>query len=285
MHTLGRQYEAVVGISVGAINALRIAQYSPADHKNAAIALRDDWHAISTDQVLKSWFPLIGPVIGFFKGSVKNNSPLRKFLNERVQLNSITTSGCLMKVGATNMRTYQIEYFDQFGEVDPITAAMASSAFPGQMPAEKIGNDLYLDGGIRDIAPVYEAIKLGATHVDVITTGPREVDTVQEGYTGGNMLGLLTNILDVMSAEISLNDLRLAEFVNEILLLRQYAPADVLTTLSNRDGQRHVQLQHIYPASKLIDMPLDFDPKKMAELWKIGKARAEELIPDDNHHE
>lgn len=282
MYTLERQYDAVVGISVGAINALRIAQFSPVDHKEAAVALRDDWHSISTDQVLKSWAPVIGPIIGFFKGSLKNNAPLRKFLEERVQVQAIMESGCLLKVGATNMRTYDIEYFDQFGAVDPITAAMASSAFPGQMPPERVNGDLYLDGGIRDITPVYEAIKLGATHVDVISTGPLESE--EDGYTGGNMLTLLQDILNVMSNEVSSNDIKLARLVNEILRLRSYAPADVLATLPDRSGQRDVVITHIHPAKKLMDAPLDFDTEKMKELWAIGKARAEELVPNDDNH-
>jgi NTE family protein len=48
---------------------------------------------------------------------------------------------------------------------------MASTAIPFVFPAGKIGDDYYMDGSVRQIAPLSPALHLGATRIIVLAVG------------------------------------------------------------------------------------------------------------------
>lgn len=60
--------------------------------------------------------------------------------------------------------------------------ALASAAIPVLFPPVRIGNELFVDGGLRQNTPISPALRLGATHVFAIGTS-REIrgDDVREG--------------------------------------------------------------------------------------------------------
>jgi NTE family protein len=92
--------------------------------------------------------------------------------------------------------------------------ALASAAIPLLFPPVKIGNELYLDGGLRQNTPISPALRLGATHIFTIGSS-REVNGVQVNEGKGKrtrapgaafLLGKVLNafLLDHVDADLEL---------------------------------------------------------------------------------
>jgi NTE family protein len=81
-------------------------------------------------------------------------APLRDTLNRLVDFRLIGADGCRLTVGAANVRTSEMTYFDS--RHMPLTAdhVMASGALPPAFPPILIDNELYWDGGILSNTPV-----------------------------------------------------------------------------------------------------------------------------------
>ena len=59
-----------------------------------------------------------------------------------------------LTVGAANVRTGEMRYFDSRDEAITVKHVMASGALPPAFPAVRIGDDLFWDGGILSNTPV-----------------------------------------------------------------------------------------------------------------------------------
>jgi NTE family protein len=92
--------------------------------------------------------------------------------------------------------------------------ALASAAIPLLFPPVQIGNELYLDGGLRQNTPIAPALRLGATHIFTVGSS-REVKGVRvhEGATKKSqapgaafLLGKILNafLLDHVDADLEL---------------------------------------------------------------------------------
>jgi NTE family protein len=92
--------------------------------------------------------------------------------------------------------------------------ALASAAIPLLFPPVQIGNELYLDGGLRQNTPIAPALRLGATHIFTVGSS-REVKGVRvyEGTTKKSqapgaafLLGKILNafLLDHVDADLEL---------------------------------------------------------------------------------
>src|SRR5262249_32750021 len=82
-----------------------------------------------------------------------STSPLEKTLTELVDFSKIARCTPRLTIGAANVRTSRMTYFDS-REI-PITArhVMASGAPPPAFPAVRIDGELYWDGGILSNTP------------------------------------------------------------------------------------------------------------------------------------
>jgi NTE family protein len=81
--------------------------------------------------------------------------------------------------------------------VDPVIGALASSAIPGIFEAYKIGQEHYIDGGVRETVPVRALVQMGATEVIAIVCSPQRMPKAGDaGYQDflTNLLGSLTGI-------------------------------------------------------------------------------------------
>jgi NTE family protein len=116
------------------------------------------------------------------------------------------------RVGAVNLRTGQIVYYasDHWAFLN---AVIASTAEPVTMPLRQIGVvDWYYDGGLRDIAPLKQAISLGATRIVVVLCQPPKLSE----FTGdaGDVLKVASRVVGIVSNEILENDIQRAEETN-----------------------------------------------------------------------
>lgn len=173
----------VAGISIGAINSAIIAGNEP---KVRVEKLREFWEKITTPMELvtdtkadpiRVWFNQISAMssmmfgqLGFFsprwpnpwllpKGSAGatsyyDTSSLRKTLEQLVDFDRINHRRTRLSVGAVNVRTGNLVYFDnREREIKP-EHIMASGALPPGFPAVEIDGQHYWDGGLVSNTPL-----------------------------------------------------------------------------------------------------------------------------------
>jgi len=156
------------------------------------------------------------------KASLENRLPFKQFEDLKVPLS----------IGATNVETGQDTWFHA-GPIIP--ALMASSATPGIFPPVKIGEDIFIDGGVTDNLPLVELVREGCG----------VIYTVNSGYAGETKRApknFLENILDARD---------IAQYQTtryEIELIKSLYPA--------------VKIIPIEPRAGLTLAPYDFTPEK-----------------------
>lgn len=181
LHEAGMEPDWVIGTSIGAINAGIIAGNIPGER---VAALREFWRRVSHDPGVESlsrlpffgnlfpnWATVAGGVAGFFRPNPQaffgpdvpltperagyySCAPLERTLAELIDLKAL--NGCVprLTVGAAEVRTAQMRYFDSRDMRLTIRHIMASGALPPAFPAIRIGGELYWDGGVLSNTPV-----------------------------------------------------------------------------------------------------------------------------------
>jgi NTE family protein len=184
LHEAGVELDWIIGTSIGAINASLIAGNKFADRlvklgefwkrmeRPSAGRIASAWPGLSD---MWSWWPtVVDGIPAFFKPNPQafwaatvplgvNNAAfystdaLRKTLSELVDFSIINTGSPRLTVGAANVETSMMHYFDS--RETPITTEqiMASGALPPAFPAINIDDQFFWDGGILSNTPT-EAI-------------------------------------------------------------------------------------------------------------------------------
>jgi NTE family protein len=83
-----------------------------------------------------------------------DTSPLMRTLSKLVNYERINERETRLTVGAANVRTSEMRYFDSRDMDLDIRHVMASGELPPAFPAVRIDGDLYWDGGILSNTPV-----------------------------------------------------------------------------------------------------------------------------------
>jgi NTE family protein len=181
LHEAGIEPDWVIGTSIGAINASLIAGNDPASRM---ARLEEFWHRVQHGPwqqtaasfpvfggLLANWLTIAGGVPSFFtpnplafagpqlplganSAGYYSTMPLLETLNALVDFQRINSQATRLTVGAANVRTSDMRYFDS--RVMPLDArhVMASGALPPAFSAIRVDGDLYWDGGILSNTPV-----------------------------------------------------------------------------------------------------------------------------------
>lgn len=175
----GFEPEMVYGISVGALNTTFLANEAG---KRQRENLKTDW-PLAGRKLLEFWIKHItqpqdisalrsrvmlgmNTLMSRFDGIV-DPSPLHRLIRKNVQAENLAASPLHVKIGAVNIETGEIRYVSP-DQPEYLDFVFASSSIPLLMPAVQIGRALYLDGGLREVAPVRQAIEDGATEIVLI---------------------------------------------------------------------------------------------------------------------
>ena len=181
LHEAGIEPDWVIGTSIGGINGAIIAGNEP---QNRVKSLIEFWSRVGhqslidenwlTNAFLGLWgnFNTVAQgVPGFFKpnpsaiwglhtpvgaeaASFYTTEPLRTTLKELVDFSLINAKRPRFTVGAVNIRSGDMTYFDSPNvEIGP-DHIMASGALPPAFPAIPIDGELFWDGGIYSNTPV-----------------------------------------------------------------------------------------------------------------------------------
>ena len=184
LHEAGIEPDWVIGTSIGAINAGIIAGN---EVKNRLPRLQEFWRRVERREILDFASPwrslidaasnfntLIGGIPGFFepnplafwgmhirlgaeKAGYYSTAPLEATLTELVDCSLLNRCSPRLTVGAANVRTSEMRYFDGRDTEITVKHIMASGALPPAFPAIRIDDEYYWDGGILSNTPT-EAI-------------------------------------------------------------------------------------------------------------------------------
>lgn len=181
LHEAGIEPDWIIGTSIGAINASLIAG-NPVERRLKC--LHAFWSRVEHSPVHQAFaaLPLLGPAaatwltlvqgigpffapnplafagphvpLGAEGAAYYSTHPLEATLRELVDLPTLNRGDCRLTVGAANVRSGQMRYFDSRDMELDLRYVMASGALPPAFPPVRIGDDLYWDGGILSNTPV-----------------------------------------------------------------------------------------------------------------------------------
>ena len=181
LHEAGLEPDWVIGTSIGAINASLIAGNKP-DQRLAK--LEAFWNRVVHNPALEiaasvpgvgrawsNWMTLTTGIPAFFKpnplaflgqhvalpvdaAGYYSTHPLEETLSDLVDFPAINDGPTRLTVGAANIQTGEMRYFDSRDTRLTVRHVMASGALPPAFPAVRIDGELYWDGGIVSNTPV-----------------------------------------------------------------------------------------------------------------------------------
>ncbi len=147
--------------------------------------------------------------------------------------------------------------------------ALASAAIPLLFPPVRLGNEFYVDGGLRQNTPIAPALRLGATHVLAVAL-TREVRGVIGAETGPvdpvplGAAALVGKVLNAFLIDNLVNDLDVLARINGILNdgVRCYGDdfLDKMTSTAHAHGgepYRPVQCLAIKPTEDIGQLAAD----------------------------
>ncbi len=179
-HEAGLEPDWVIGTSIGAINASIIA----GNAAEARIAkLREFWKRVERADFLQTpFFPFFGAALrnslaiasgipSFFRPNLAafvsphtplgpeqagyySAKPLRDTLRGLVDFGRINAGSMRLTVGACDVQTSAMRYFDSRDVPLSLDHVLASGALPPAFPAVRIDGRLYWDGGVLSNTPV-----------------------------------------------------------------------------------------------------------------------------------
>lgn len=199
----GNKYDIISGVSVGALNGAFLSQYDKGSGIQAYAELENLWLELSNNKIYRKWYyGILGTIPAAWKPSIYTTKPLRKLIKDNIDPSKYTER--LFSLGAVRRDTGEYKFWhsaeDDF-ERNLYDYILASSAVPGYFPPHKIGSSLYLDGGIRELSPVRDAIFLGAKEIDVLIPSSRIGSN-----TPNRALRTVMRAVSIMIQEIEVND-------------------------------------------------------------------------------
>jgi predicted acylesterase/phospholipase RssA len=262
LHERGIRYDIITGTSVGALNGSFLSMHKAGEEAEAATALRELWHGIEPAKVHRLWYRgILGKIPAAWKLSVFNTAPLQKLVLSTLDLERVKTSGKLLRVGAVSLHSGERRVWT---EQDPeiALAVLASSAFPVFYPPIEIGGELFTDDGVRENTPCEEAIKAGATHLDIVQCGiPGAGGTLKKK----NAINVAARCLSAQSDENAIWDIRAIDLYTALIRAGTDVP-----------GKRIITTNRIWPSRGLgLENSLDFTNEKARVNWLHGLADAQ----------
>jgi NTE family protein len=260
LHEDKTEYDIFSGVSVGALNCGVLAQTPYGNTSLAFDRLSSTWSEVSNCRVRRDHI-FFGKLAALWFGAAYDSSPLQQFISERLNSEELQASGKKLLVGATCLDTgaYRV-----VRETDPDIRSWiyASAAFPLFFKEKVIQGSTWVDGGIRNLAPLGDVIRLGADEVDIIlATNPYKSDPWVP--YGQPIWAKAARVFEIILAEILLTDLQICGLKNDLAYLGQ--------------DYRRVKIRLVYPDSDLVSDNFDFDPTKIKQMMDTGYADARRL--------
>ena len=229
------KFDMVSGVSTGSLQGSMFAQ-------GKFNKLYELWYDIKRSDIFKyKMFGYIGAFLG--AKSLYNFSPLLKMLEEHIDVNNWKIPFRCGVVCLEDGKYYTItEKHDQIHKM-----VYASCSMPFYAEPVLINGRHYVDGGVRNMTPLKEAIDFGCDEIFIVLCSP--LDMVA-GLNYNRCLKILERSLGIIINEIYNEDLNYGEFINTLVIqgaVKQY---------------RKIKFHIIYPNSEIIDT-LNFNQDKI----------------------
>jgi NTE family protein len=234
-------------------------------------------HVRKTSDVWRLRFPFGIP--GIWNPSFGTAKALRSLLGEVVDLQGLNREGHDVKVSAVDVLTGKVHYLP-LGDRATVDKIMASASFPMFFEPIESGERWFTDGGVRDIAPLGNAIRAGATRILLLgTNDPAMMESVEKCDVS-TIVPFGKRIIDIQSEEILKDDIAMCRDKNRLASVPR-----VLSELGVSDGiiqvakarlgivEREVELISVFP-SKTLGSSLDFTGSMMDAQIEQGMADA-----------
>lgn len=250
----GNDYDIMCGVSVGGINTAFLCQTPLGRPRKASQALLDMWRRVKTSKVYKHWCPL-GPLEALWKPSVFNSGPLQDWIRSELDAEAIAASGRQLRVGAV---AWDNGEYRCGTEKDPDIAewVIASASFPVFLRPVYIGDRLWSDGGIRNVTPLGEAIRLGADEIDVVMCTNPDLPIPWETDGKAAVPDFMLRVIDLMSDEIIRTDLQVCGLKNDLAEMNE--------------KYRKVKVRVVQPTVNLIENSLKFEQEDIQRMIQQG---------------
>jgi NTE family protein len=314
LHEAGILPDWVIGTSIGAINAALIAGNAPEDRLSR---MQDFWKRVEHDPVVSAFgaMPWIGPQLasmatmasglpGFFRPNplafLGSNWPLgaeraayystdalHDTLAELIDFGRINAGPCRLTVGAANVRTAEMRYFDSRDIPLDVRHVMASGALPPGFPAVRIDDELYWDGGILSNTPVEAVFDDNPRYSAVVFTvhiwnpsGP-EPDTLPQVMNRMKDVQYSSRARSHVARQKQLH--RLRHIISE-LAARLPPEVRARPEVEEMAGYGCLTQMHVVRllapglAGETHLKDIDFSPAGIAERWKAGHRHTTEVV-------
>jgi NTE family protein len=274
----GFTFDAIHGVSVGSLNGSFICQEAA---KQMQSGPNLDWSQLGESLVQfwkeniknpgniakeRKWYQTVVAVMRNRYNGLVDTTPLQDLVKRTINPAILQQSPIKLTVGAVNLASGNNE-FPGPGDPNFIDYLIASTAIPIIMPVQFIAgnkNRPYLDGGIRDVAPIGKAIDAGADDIVCVLCQSRETTAT---FDPGNLMALADRVMEIVVNEIVNNDIKRAEDVN-----KQLAAGNDL------QGKKQVKITIIRP-NQPIGLDLSkFSEKEIVDTINSGYSTASSLL-------
>lgn len=181
LHEAGIEPDWVVGTSIGAINGAIIVGNHPQNRVANLKAFWDlvadggpfsaPWSAMGLGREMHNLRAVLKGIPGFFspnprawlgadarlgttQASYYSTADLRRTLADLVDVNELGAGKTRLTLGAVNVTSGRMHYFDSRDQTISIDHVMASGALPPAFPAVMIDGEPYWDGGVYSNTPL-----------------------------------------------------------------------------------------------------------------------------------
>jgi NTE family protein len=154
--------DAVVGCSVGAINAAYIA-VDPTFER--AVALENVWRSMSSRQVFPDARYAVARRLLARSDHLYDPTGMRSVISSAMPLMDLAETAIPCHIVTTDLIAGVPTWWT---EGDPLEVLSATACLPGIFPPVRLGESLHVDGGVSCPVPTQRALDLGAARVWVL---------------------------------------------------------------------------------------------------------------------
>jgi len=266
------EFDYIHGTSVGALNGLILCQCYLDKSK---LLLKDIW----TKQITKNKHVFQKKYLNVFTGKPPLNfSPLRKIIKDNINLNKVINMNTILRFTAVDLNTGEAIVMSNQecgNSEDLLNSIIASATIPPAFSPVEMGEYKLVDGGTRDNVPIKNLIRNeNIESALILLCNPKKINEEKRKYNNIFSIGLRT--IDIMTHEITVNDVNTAVNINELLRTIKQEEIEQNEWLSNK---RVIDIDIIEPEEPLGGT-LNFNHEVLLRSFLKGRLKGKEFLED-----